>query len=95
MPVIQSMRTKQPAMQNLAPPLGVYVSIPFCRAKCSYCNFASGVYGSERMAAYVEMLTAEIRRIPSVRPHGVRRCRGTWTLCILEEELQVYYSVNQ
>jgi oxygen-independent coproporphyrinogen-3 oxidase len=48
-------------MQNLAPALGVYISIPFCRAKCSYCNFASGVFGSERMAAYVEQLTAEVR----------------------------------
>jgi oxygen-independent coproporphyrinogen-3 oxidase len=41
--------------------LGIYISIPFCRAKCSYCNFASGVFGSERMAAYIERLTAEIR----------------------------------
>ena len=48
-------------MQNLAPALGIYVSIPFCRAKCSYCNFASGVYGADRMSAYVEKLTAEIR----------------------------------
>jgi oxygen-independent coproporphyrinogen III oxidase len=51
-------------MQNLASALGVYISIPFCRAKCSYCNFASGVFGSERMAAYVEKLTAEIRGAP-------------------------------
>ena len=41
--------------------LGIYVSIPFCRAKCSYCNFASGVFGSERMAAYVERLADEVR----------------------------------
>jgi oxygen-independent coproporphyrinogen-3 oxidase len=50
-------------MQNLVPTLGIYVSIPFCRAKCSYCNFASGVYGEDRMAAYVENLTAEIREV--------------------------------
>ncbi|HET9088163.1 MAG TPA: radical SAM family heme chaperone HemW [Acidobacteriaceae bacterium] len=41
--------------------LGIYVSIPFCRAKCSYCNFASGVFGSERMSVYVDRLTSEIR----------------------------------
>lgn len=41
--------------------LGIYISIPFCRAKCSYCNFASGVFGSERMATYVERLSGEIR----------------------------------
>ncbi|MGB6932391.1 MAG: radical SAM family heme chaperone HemW [Acidobacteriaceae bacterium] len=63
------MRTQPPPMQNLAPALGIYVSIPFCRAKCSYCNFASGVYGADRMAAYVEKLTAQIReaseRVPA------------------------------
>ena len=57
------MRTPPPPMQNLAPALGIYVSIPFCRAKCSYCNFASGVYGADRLAAYVEKLTAEIREV--------------------------------
>jgi oxygen-independent coproporphyrinogen-3 oxidase len=40
--------------------LGVYISVPFCRAKCTYCNFASGVFGAERMDAYVERLCAEI-----------------------------------
>lgn len=44
--------------------LGIYVSIPFCRAKCSYCNFASGVFGSERMNAYVDRLIEEIRATP-------------------------------
>jgi len=41
--------------------VGIYVSIPFCRAKCSYCNFASSVFGDERMAAYVGKLVQEIR----------------------------------
>ena len=40
--------------------LGVYVSVPFCRAKCTYCNFASGVFGAERMDAYVDRLSAEM-----------------------------------
>lgn len=64
MPPKLSMRTKLPTIPMLAPALGIYVSIPFCRAKCSYCNFASGVFGSERMAAYIETLTAEIRELP-------------------------------
>jgi len=37
--------------------LGLYLSIPFCRAKCTYCNFASGVFPAayhERYAARVE-----------------------------------------
>ncbi len=41
--------------------LGVYVSVPFCRAKCSFCNFASGVSGDDAIERYVEMLCGEIR----------------------------------
>ncbi len=41
-------------------PLGVYISVPFCKAKCSFCNFASGVGTAEKMAAYVKTLCAEM-----------------------------------
>jgi len=49
----------------LEPTLGAYISVPFCRAKCSYCNFASGVLGAgasgvDRMERYVERVCAEI-----------------------------------
>ena len=40
--------------------LGIYVSIPFCRSKCTYCNFASGVFPASDHARYVERLIAEI-----------------------------------
>ena len=40
--------------------LGVYISVPFCKAKCSYCNFASGVFAAERMQAYVDRVCGEI-----------------------------------
>jgi oxygen-independent coproporphyrinogen-3 oxidase len=40
--------------------LGVYVSVPFCRAKCSFCNFASGVGDGSAMERYVRQLCAEI-----------------------------------
>ena len=43
--------------------VGIYVSVPFCRAKCTYCNFASGVFGAERMDAYVERVCAEMRGV--------------------------------
>lgn len=38
----------------------MYVSVPFCRAKCSFCNFASGVSSAGRVAEYVRRLCAEI-----------------------------------
>jgi oxygen-independent coproporphyrinogen III oxidase len=42
-------------------PVGVYLSIPFCKAKCTFCNFASGAFGAERMQQYVDRLCGEIR----------------------------------
>jgi oxygen-independent coproporphyrinogen-3 oxidase len=39
---------------------GVYVSYPFCAQKCTYCNFASGVFPREQELRYVEALRAEI-----------------------------------
>ncbi len=33
--------------------LGLYLSIPFCRSKCTYCNFASGVYPASEHERYV------------------------------------------
>jgi oxygen-independent coproporphyrinogen-3 oxidase len=40
--------------------LGLYISIPFCRSKCTYCNFASGVYPASEHARYVERLIADL-----------------------------------
>jgi oxygen-independent coproporphyrinogen III oxidase len=40
--------------------LGLYVSIPFCKAKCSFCNFASGVFAAERLQSYVDRVCTEI-----------------------------------
>jgi len=48
---------------DAADKLGVYVSVPFCRAKCSFCNFASGVGGPEAIEQYVAMLCGEIARV--------------------------------
>ncbi|HEY1495844.1 MAG TPA: radical SAM family heme chaperone HemW [Candidatus Solibacter sp.] len=40
---------------------GVYVSYPFCAQKCTYCNFASGVFPREQEAPYLDALAREIR----------------------------------
>lgn len=40
--------------------LGIYVSIPFCRSKCTYCNFASGVYPASDHARYVDRLIEDL-----------------------------------
>jgi oxygen-independent coproporphyrinogen III oxidase len=40
--------------------LGVYISVPFCRTKCSYCNFASDVFSRTAFERYVERVCADI-----------------------------------
>jgi oxygen-independent coproporphyrinogen III oxidase len=49
-------------ISNAASTLGIYVSIPFCRAKCSFCNFASGVSSPVAIESYITKLCAEIDR---------------------------------
>jgi oxygen-independent coproporphyrinogen III oxidase len=39
---------------------GVYISYPFCAQKCTFCNFASGVFPRELQARYIDTLTREI-----------------------------------
>src|SRR5580698_4096817 len=39
---------------------GVYISYPFCAQKCTYCNFASGVFPRELEPRYVDALGAEL-----------------------------------
>ncbi len=41
--------------------VGVYISVPFCKAKCTFCNFASGVFSVDRMQGYVDRVCGEIR----------------------------------
>ena len=41
-------------------PAGVYLSVPFCRQKCTYCNFASDAYSSELLPKYLRWLESEI-----------------------------------
>ncbi len=40
--------------------LGIYISVPFCRTKCSFCNFASGVFARAVFARYVDRVCADI-----------------------------------
>src|SRR5579863_10292552 len=40
--------------------LGIYIQVPFCQSKCTYCNFHTGVVSRERYAPYVEAVCREI-----------------------------------
>src|SRR5258707_9103953 len=42
--------------------LGIYVHVPFCQTKCTYCNFRPGVVSAAGFAPYVECVSGEIAR---------------------------------
>jgi oxygen-independent coproporphyrinogen-3 oxidase len=41
---------------------GIYVHIPFCSSRCSYCDFATGIYQSALAEAYVDAVVYEIKK---------------------------------
>jgi oxygen-independent coproporphyrinogen III oxidase len=41
-------------------PLGIYISVPFCRTKCSYCNFTSDVFSRAVFERYVDRVCADV-----------------------------------
>jgi oxygen-independent coproporphyrinogen III oxidase len=47
---------------------GVYIHVPFCRARCSYCDFATGMYEGTLAETYVCALAREIEAF--VPPEG-------------------------
>lgn len=41
-------------------PLGIYISVPFCKSKCSYCNFATGVVSRGMYSKYVDRVCSDM-----------------------------------
>jgi oxygen-independent coproporphyrinogen-3 oxidase len=46
--------------------MGLYISVPFCRTKCSYCNFASDVFSRAVFERYVDRACLELKNAPQV-----------------------------
>jgi oxygen-independent coproporphyrinogen-3 oxidase len=47
-------------------PLGLYISVPFCRTKCTYCNFASDVFSRAVFERYVDRVSADLHTTPEI-----------------------------
>jgi oxygen-independent coproporphyrinogen III oxidase len=43
--------------------LGVYIQVPFCQAKCTYCNFHTGVIAREKYKPYAAAVCREISEL--------------------------------
>lgn len=63
--------------------LGLYLSIPFCRSKCTFCNFASGVFPASYMEQYVARLEADLV--------AARKCGSEWGAVLPEAVDSVYF----
>ena len=85
--------------------LGLYISVPFCRTKCSYCNFASDVFSRSVFQRYVDQVCADMKRADStVAQMGGRIERvvdsiylggGTPTLLDLTQLRQLFVTISQ
>jgi oxygen-independent coproporphyrinogen-3 oxidase len=60
------MRPTTPSGIISAVALGVYISVPFCRTKCSYCNFASDVFSRTVHHSYINRVCDSIEHASSI-----------------------------
>jgi oxygen-independent coproporphyrinogen-3 oxidase len=47
-------------LKSIAMSLGVYIQVPFCQTKCTYCNFHTGVVARDRYVPYADAVCREI-----------------------------------
>ena len=86
-------------------PLGLYISIPFCRSKCTYCNFASDVFSRAMFEKYVTRLCAEIEHahenasviggLPERESDTIYFGGGTPTLLDLALVERIFFTIAQ
>jgi oxygen-independent coproporphyrinogen-3 oxidase len=86
-------------------PLGIYISVPFCRSKCTYCNFASGVFSAAQMGRYVERVIEDMRGIRAHAAHlgadipevldSIYLGGGTPSLLPAEELKKLFFAIRQ
>ncbi len=62
--------------------MGLYISVPFCRTKCSYCNFASDVFSKAAYENYVARVLEDI---------GSAHKAATALGCIVPESVDSIY----
>jgi oxygen-independent coproporphyrinogen-3 oxidase len=51
--------------------LGIYIQVPFCQTKCTYCNFHTGIVSRDRYLPYAEAICREIVESVPADPNNV------------------------
>jgi putative oxygen-independent coproporphyrinogen III oxidase len=76
---------------------GVYIHIPFCQSRCSYCDFATGLYQSELAERYVRAVVDEIGSSPEKgeRVDTIYFGGGTPSLLESSQLQQILHALNQ
>jgi len=85
--------------------LGLYISVPFCRTKCTYCNFASDVFSRVAFERYVERVCADIHSTAQTAQRAGGRVEsevdsvylggGTPTILDCQQLARLFVSVRQ
>lgn len=64
--------------------IGIYVQVPFCQTKCTYCNFHTGVVARDRYLPYVDAVCREIAQANSAAKDADTIYVGGGTPSLLE-----------
>jgi oxygen-independent coproporphyrinogen III oxidase len=56
--------------------LGLYISVPFCRTKCTYCNFASDVFSRAVFNRYLDRVCSDLERAQTIAEKMGARFEG-------------------
>jgi oxygen-independent coproporphyrinogen III oxidase len=79
--------------------LSIYIHIPFCRSKCSYCGFLSFANKSEWIASYIKALKKELTlKSKKFKKHAIVCIYfGGGTPSLIESKFieQIIYSIRQ
>jgi oxygen-independent coproporphyrinogen III oxidase len=60
--------------------LGIYIQVPFCQTKCTYCNFHTGVVSPDRYDPYANAICREVETSGHGFSRAVNAVQGTGVL---------------
>src|SRR5438477_9133653 len=103
---LKPIQMRTPADGIIKPmPLGLYISVPFCRTKCSYCNFASDVFSRAIFQRYIDRVCSDLARSAEITEQigavferavdSVYLGGGTPTVLHIAELVRLFVTISQ